>query len=173
MEPFRTLIPNQFSLPRRIGRLGELAYNLWWTWNPDSQRLFSGIDKDLYDRLKHNPVIFLRQVERAKLNAVTNNRYYLDFYDRILRAFDKYMQAEDTWFSQNHAQLRYRPIAYFSMEFGLHEIFPIYAGGLGVLSGDHVKEASDLGLPFVGVGYGLALRSFMIGISLSICSLVR
>jgi starch phosphorylase len=152
MEPFRTLIPNQFSLPRRIGRLGELAYNLWWSWNPDSQRLYSGIDKDLWDRLKHNPVIFLRQVERAKLNAVTNNRYYLDFYDRTLRAFDHYMQAETTWFSQNHAELRNRPIAYFSMEFGLHEIFPIYAGGLGVLSGDHVKEASDMGLPFIGIG---------------------
>ncbi len=152
MEPFRTLIPTQFSLPRRIARLGELAYNLWWTWNPDSQRVYSGIDKDLYDRLKHNPVLFLRQVERAKLNAVTNNRYYLDFYDRIMRHFDHYMQAEDTWFSKTYPELRNRPIAYFSMEFGVHEIFPIYAGGLGVLSGDHVKEASDMGLPFVGVG---------------------
>jgi starch phosphorylase len=152
MEPFRTLIPNAFSLPRRIARLGELAYNLWWTWNPDSQRVYSGIDKELYDRLKHNPVLFLRQVERAKLNAVTNNRYYLDFYDRIMRQFDHYMQAEETWFSQNYPEQRHHPIAYFSMEFGLHEIFPIYAGGLGVLSGDHVKEASDMGLPFVGVG---------------------
>jgi len=152
MDPFRTLIPNQFSLPRRINRLGELAYNLWWTWNPDSQRLYSGIDKELWDRLSHNPVLFLRHVERAKLNAVTNSRYFLEFYDRTMRAFDQYMQAESTWYSSSYPELRHNPIAYFSMEFGLHEIFPIYAGGLGVLSGDHVKEASDLGMPFVGVG---------------------
>lgn len=152
MEPFRTEIPNHFSLPRRIYRLGELAYNLWWTWNPDSQRLYQRIDRELWEECHYNPVLFLRKVERARLNAATNNRYYLDFYDRIMRSFDSYMQAESTWFTQNHPEHQNRPIAYFSMEFGLHEIFPIYAGGLGVLSGDHVKEASDLGLPFIGVG---------------------
>jgi len=152
MESFRTFVPNQFSLPRRINRLGELAFNMWWTWNPDAQRLYIGIDKELWDRLDHNPVLFLRQVERAKLNAVTNNRFYLDFYDRILRTFDQYMETEETWFNRTYPNLRNLPIAYFSMEFGLHEIFPIYAGGLGVLSGDHVKEASDLGLPFVAIG---------------------
>jgi starch phosphorylase len=152
MEPFRAEIPNQISLPRRINRLGELAYNMWWSWNPEAQRLYLRIDRELWDRTNHNPVVFLRQVERAKLNAVTNNRYYLEFYDRILKSFDQYMDAKDTWFARNHPELVYQPIAYFSMEFGLHEIFPIYAGGLGVLSGDHVKEASDLGLPFLAVG---------------------
>jgi starch phosphorylase len=152
MDPFRTVIPNNFSLPRRIKRLSELAYNLWWTWHPDSQRLYSRIDKNLWERIYHNPVLFLRQVERAKLNAVTNNRYYLEFYDRIFGDFDQYMQREDTWFINNYPEMRNQPIAYFSMEYGLHEIIPIYAGGLGVLSGDHVKEASDLGLPFVAVG---------------------
>ena len=101
----------------------------------------------------HNPVTFLRKVQRARLNAATNNRYYLEFYDRMLRSFDQYMQAEQTWFSQTHPELRDRLIAYFSMEFGLHETLPIYAGGLGVLSGDHTKEASDLGLPFVAIGF--------------------
>jgi len=150
MEPFRTKISNRFSLPRRINRLGELAYNMWWSWNPDAQRLYTRIDKQLWEQVGRNPVLFLRQVERARLNA--NNRYYLEFYDRIFRAFDRYMQTEDTWFARHYGELKTRPIAYFSMEFGLHEIFPIYAGGLGVLSGDHVKEASDLGLPFVAVG---------------------
>lgn len=149
---FRATPPNHFSLPRRISRLGELAYNLWWTWNPDSQRLYSRIDKALWEKLNHNPVRFLHQVERARLNAVTNNRYYLEFYDRTLRAFDQYMEAEDTWYRRTYPDLRDRSIAYFSMEFGLHETLPIYAGGLGVLSGDHAKEASDLGLPFVAVG---------------------
>jgi len=152
MELFRADIPNNFSLPRRINRLGELAYNMWWSWNPEAQRLFSRIDRELWWRVKQNPVMFLRKVERARLNSVTNNRYYLDFYDRIFKAFDQYIGAQDTWFTRTYPHLRNRPVAYFSMEFGLHEIFPIYAGGLGVLSGDHVKEASDLGLPFVAIG---------------------
>ncbi len=152
MEPFRTKISHTFSLPRRIRRLGELACNMWWTWNPDSQRLYSRIDKDLWNSLEHNPVLFLRQVERARLNAMTNNRNYLEFYDRIMRSFDQYMETTDPWFIRTHPELLNRPIAYFSMEYGIHEIFPIYAGGLGVLSGDHVKEASDLGLPFVAIG---------------------
>ncbi len=152
MDQFRTRVPANFSLPKRIDRLGELVYNMWWTWNPDSQRLFINIDRQLWESVDHNPILFLRKVERARLNAMTNNRFYLDFYDRIMRAYDQYMQGQDTWFSQTYPELRNRPIAYFSMEYGLHEIFPIYAGGLGVLSGDNVKEASDLGLPFVAVG---------------------
>jgi starch phosphorylase len=153
MELFRAEIPNHFSLPRRINRLGELAYNLWWTWNPDSQRLFERIDKELWERVNHNPVRFLRQVERARLNAATNNRDYLESFDRTLRAYDQYMHSTDTWFHRVCAELQDRLIAYFSMEFGLHETLPIYAGGLGVLSGDHAKEASDLGLTFVGIGF--------------------
>jgi starch phosphorylase len=152
MEPFRAEIPNHFSLPRRINRLGELAYNLWWSWNPDAQRLFSRIDRELWEHINHNPVHFLKHVERPKLNAVTNNRYYLEFYDRTFRNLDQYLSDPNTWFAQNYPELINRPVAYFSMEFGLHECLPIYAGGLGVLSGDHTKEASDLGLPFVAIG---------------------
>ena len=153
MKSFRAQPANHFSLPRRIHRLGELAYNLWWTWNPDAQRLFSRIDHDFWERTYHNPVLFLRQIERAHLNAVAQDRAYLDFYDRTFRIFDQYINAKETWFMQNHPEQINRPIAYFSSEFGLHEPLPIYAGGLGVLSGDHVKEASDLGLPFVAVGF--------------------
>ncbi len=153
MESFRTHIPTPFSLPQRINRLGELAYNLWWTWHPEAQRLFSRIDSQLWEETSHNPVLFLRRVDRARLNTVTNNRYYLDFYDRTFRAYDQYMTTDDTWFMRTYPELRHRPIAYFSMEFGLHETLPIYAGGLGILSGDHTKEASDLGLPFVGIGF--------------------
>lgn len=152
METFLTNVPNHFSLPKRINRLGELAYNLWWSWNPDVQRLYSWIDKELWERLEHNPILFLRQVERPEVNAVTNNRYYVDFYDRMLREYDQYLAAQDTWFKRNHPQKTDQLIAYFSMEFGLHSCLPLYAGGLGVLSGDHAKEASDLGLPFVGIG---------------------
>ncbi len=147
------VLPNNFSLPRRIERLGELAYNLWWTWNPDVQRLYKRIDIDLWEETTHNPVQFLRKVERAKLNAVTHDSYFLDFYDRSMLAFDQYMEREDTWYQQNHGHMDDETIAYFSTEFGLHETLPIYAGGLGVLSGDHLKEASDLGLPLVAMGF--------------------
>lgn len=150
---FRSHIPNGFSLPRRIARLGDLAYNLWWTWNPEAQRLYLRLDRELWERVYHNPIQFLRQVDRAKLNAAVNNRYYLEAYDRIVQAFDDYMEGGDTWFERTYPHLEHFLVAYFSMEFGLHETLPIYAGGLGVLSGDHTKEASDLGMPFVAVGF--------------------
>ncbi|MCL4561049.1 MAG: alpha-glucan family phosphorylase [Chloroflexi bacterium] len=146
-------IPNSFSLPRRINRLRDLTYNLWWVWNPEAQMLFSQIDKALWERTYHNPVIFLRQVERARLNAVTFDRFYLDNYDRVFRNFDSYMAAENTWFKRTYPDLVNRQIAYFSFEFGLHESLPVYAGGLGILSGDHLKEASDLNLPLVAIGF--------------------
>ena len=153
MDNFRTIIPNQFTLPRRINRLGELAYNLWWTWNPDAQRLFDRIDSVLWEKTNHNAVRFLQLVDKARLKSVTTDRYSLDYYDRIMRAFDAYMKAGNTWYAQAHSEHTSLPIAYFSTEFGLHETMPIYAGGLGVLSGDHLKGASDLGLPLVSVGF--------------------
>jgi len=153
MQPFRADIPGPISLPRRIRRLGELAYNLWWVWNPDAQRLYMLIDPDLWERTYHNPVRFLRQVKRAALNAVTHDRYYLEFYDRMLRVFDEYLRPRETWYSRTYPEYLNRLIAYFSTEFGLHETLPIYAGGLGILSGDHVKGASDLGIPMVAVGF--------------------
>ncbi len=150
---FRAEVPNHFNLPRRVQRLGELAYNLWWTWEKDAQRMFASIDRDLWERTYHNPVQFLRQVKRTRLNAVTHDRHFLETYDDVMEAFDTYLAAEDTWFIQNHSDLINSPIAYFSTEFGLHETLPIYAGGLGVLSGDHIKEASDLGMPLVAIGF--------------------
>lgn len=153
MNVFRGHRPNNFELPERIARLGELAYNLWWTWEPEAQRLFSLINNNLWEETYHNPIKFLRTVKRAHLNSVTHDKFYLKFYDKTMKMFDEYMSADNTWFKQNYADLRTRPIAYFSSEFGLHETLPIYAGGLGVLSGDHIKEASDLGLPFVAIGF--------------------
>jgi starch phosphorylase len=153
LEIVQEITPNNFSLPRRIERLGELAYNLWWTWNPDVQRLYKRIDIDLWEETSHNPIQFLRKIERAKLNAVTHDSYFLDFYDRSILAFDQYMERDDTWYQKNHGHIEKEVIAYFSTEFGLHETVPIYAGGLGVLSGDHLKEASDLGLPLVAMGF--------------------
>ncbi len=146
-------LPNHFDLPKRLSRLGELAYNLWWVWNPEAQQLFRQIDQATWDELDHNPVSFLKSVDRPRLNAVANDRYYLDKYDLVMSMLDTYMQAGETWFNQQHPGRSKEQIAYFSFEFGLHESLPVYAGGLGVLSGDHLKEASDLGLPMVAVGF--------------------
>lgn len=145
--------PVKFSLPRRIKRLGELSYNLWWVWHPEAQRLFKEIDALLWENSYHNPIKFLQEVERSRLNAVTNDRYFLDKYDRVLREYDRYMNEKDTWFSKTYPELKDELMAYFSFEFGLHESLMVYAGGLGVLSGDHLKESSDLGIPLVAVGF--------------------
>ncbi|MGH2522329.1 MAG: DUF3417 domain-containing protein, partial [Anaerolineales bacterium] len=140
-------------LPRRIVRLSELAYNLWWSWNPDAQELFKIIDQMLWMECNHNPVKFLRTVKRKALNAAIHSKRCLEIYDRTMAAFDAYLRPASTWYSRTYPGQLDHTIAYFSTEFGLHESFPTYAGGLGILSGDHAKEASDLGLPFVGVGF--------------------
>ncbi len=142
-----------FSLPRRLKRLAEIAYNLWWIWNPEAIRIFALIDKALWEQVYHNPLLFLRTVERARLNAVTSDRFFLEAYDRVLHNFDQYMKGSGTWFKETYPKEQENLIAYFSFEYGLHESIPVYAGGLGILSGDHLKEASDLGLPLVGVGF--------------------
>lgn len=155
-----TLHPTFPALPKRIRRLGELAYNLWWSWHPEAQDLYEEIDLTAWRALDHNPVRLLQVIPRKKLNAVIQRKGYLDRYDRVLAEFDAYMATKDTWFARHYPQLADKTVAYFSMEFGLHEALPVYAGGLGVLSGDHAKEASDLGLPFVCVGFLYQLGYF-------------
>ncbi len=140
-------------IPERLARLTELANNLWWSWHDDAQALFRDIDPDLWERVNHNPVKFNRELAQAKLDAAAADPAYLARFDAVMARFDAYMNPKDTWFSRTYPELANSTIAYFSAEFGLHEALPIYSGGLGVLSGDHCKTASDLGLPFVGVGF--------------------
>lgn len=142
-------------MPARISRLYELAYNLWWSWHPEARMLYKDLNPQLWEHAGHSPVRFLSEVEPVVLARAAENDSYLQRYDDVLAAFDRYMhpRPEETWFSRTYPELRERPIAYFSAEFGLHEALPIYSGGLGILSGDHCKEASDLDLPFVGVGF--------------------
>ena len=150
---YRKVFPNHFKLPKRINRLGELAYNLWWSWNLNGMRLFLQLDRRLWEEVSHNPIAFLHKVDPERLKEAEKDEYYLKEYDRVMDKFDAYMQPEKTWFNENHADLTEKIMAYFSFEFGLHESMPFYAGGLGILSGDHLKEASDLGMPLVGVGF--------------------
>ncbi len=144
---------NQFNLPSRLARLADLAFNLWWTWNPGARGLYETLDRETWDRVNHNPIRFLHEVNAEKLRTASEDANYLSRFDAAIATFDAYMQSQSTWHSTMHPELKDRPIAYFSAEFGLHESLPIYSGGLGILSGDHTKEASDLGLPFVGIGF--------------------
>ena len=155
---FITTPSQKFDLPKRLSRLGELATNLWWSWNPDAARLFGRLDYDLWERLGHNPIRLLNEVDRDRLNQAAKDKEYLEYYDWLFKIFDEYLKR-DTWSQKAHPEF-INPVAYFSMEYGLHETLPIYSGGLGVLSGDHLKEASDLGLPFVAVGFMYAQGYF-------------
>ena len=142
-------------MPARISRLYELAYNLWWSWHPEARALYEKLDPSLWEEAGHNPVRFLSEVQPSLLEQAANDAVYLAHYDSVLRDFDHYMHPgiDETWFARTYPELTNQVIAYFSAEFGLHEALPIYSGGLGILSGDHCKEASDLGLPFVGIGF--------------------
>lgn len=140
-------------IPEDLSRLTELAGNLWWSWNADAQAVFRDIDPELWERVTHNPVKLLREVRQDKLDAAATDAPFVARYQAVLARFDAYMNPAETWFSRTFPDLAGQTIAYFSAEFGLHEALPIYSGGLGVLSGDHCKTASDLGLPFVAVGF--------------------
>ena len=142
----------EIELPDEVDRLYDLAYNLWWTWNPAARQLFSTIDAPSWARYR-NPVELLLNVDRSQWEALVEDESFMSSYGRVIRAFDAYMDREaDTWFRRTYPEYAAGPIAYFSMEYGIHHTLAIYGGGLGVLSGDHCKSASDLGLPFVAVG---------------------
>ncbi|MFP5504374.1 MAG: alpha-glucan family phosphorylase, partial [Candidatus Sericytochromatia bacterium] len=139
-------------LPERIKGLRDLATNLWWVWNPEAQDLFIRLDAELWSTVYHNPVRFLSEIDQAKLDAAAKDASFTGAYEAVMKRFDAYLNQEVTWFKQTYPQHAGKTIAYFSAEFGLHEALPIYSGGLGILSGDHCKSASNLDLPFVAVG---------------------
>jgi starch phosphorylase len=141
------------KVPERIGRLPELAYNLWWSWTPDARELFRRLDYPLWRKTRHNPVEMLIEISPERLDKRTKDPAWLRQYDKVMIMFDNMLKDNNTWFHTTYPELKNQIIAYFSFEFGLHNSLPIYSGGLGILSGDHAKEASDLGLPFVGVGF--------------------
>jgi len=150
MQPCESLVTLQRRLPVALQDLATLAFNYWWTWSGEQLRLFSTIDHRLWEECHHNPVLFLRQVSRERLDEVATDPDYVQMLQALMVRFRQYMQAPLReglpGITPNH------PVAYFCAEFGLHESLPIYAGGLGILAGDHLKSASDLGVPLVGVG---------------------
>ena len=140
------------QLPKRIEKLSEISNNLWWSWNTEFLRLFKIIDRDLWETSEKNPIKFLKLVSQDRLEQITQNAEFLKEYDRLSKQFEDYMNSKNTWFSNKYPENKNDLIAYFSAEYGLDETIPIYSGGLGILSGDHLKSASDLGIPLVAVG---------------------
>ena len=140
------------QLPKRIEKLSEISNNLWWSWNTEFLRLFKIMDKDLWETCEKNPVKFLKQVSQDKLEQTAKNTEFLNEYDKLVKQFEDYMNSKNTWFSNKYPENKNNLIAYFSAEYGLDQTIPIYSGGLGILSGDHLKSASDLGIPLVAVG---------------------
>jgi starch phosphorylase len=159
MRPSHTfrVIP---ALPTKLERLRDLAHNLWWSWNHEAIQLFRRLDRDLWESTGHNPVLILGSIRQERLQIMADDDGFVAYVDRVCRVFDRYMAKESTWYdkafaaaSEDKSSEAGKPrIAYFSAEFGLTESLGIYAGGLGILAGDHLKSASDLGLPLVGVG---------------------
>jgi starch phosphorylase len=140
------------SLPAELAPLHELASNLWWAWNHAAMDLFRRLDADAWDATGHNPVALLGRVDQRRLREAAADAGFVAHLERVLGEFRTYVAAESTWFSRRYPG-GHRPItAYFSAEFGLTECLSIFAGGLGLLAGDHLKSASDLGLPLVAVG---------------------
>lgn len=151
MTPYNPATTSGF--PPALDRLAELAHNLWWSWKPDARRLFEAIDPTLWRLTLHNPVKMLYELKPDRLAALAADPAFVRQYSAVLKSFDHYMESKHTWIVTQHPHMTKTPIAYFSAEFGIHNSIPIYSGGLGILAGDHCKEASDLGLPLFGLGF--------------------
>jgi starch phosphorylase len=141
------------KLPRRIEGLDELAHNLWWSWSIEARQLFKALDAPLWKATGHNPVKLLQQIIPHRLVAAAQDPVFLKKYDSVMSDFKDAMSEGGTWFNTTYPHLAQHTIAYFSLEFAIHNSLPLYAGGLGVLAGDYCKESSDLGLPIVGIGF--------------------
>lgn len=150
------VVPN---LPERLSPLKELAYNLWWGWNADAFNVFRHINPELWTETSHNPIKFLSQVSQQRLHDLDEDEGFLYHLKRVMDSFHAYMSRK-TWFETHAGQRPPYSFVYFSAEFGINEGLPLYAGGLGVLAGDHLKSASDLGVPLVGMGLAYRLGYF-------------
>jgi len=140
-------------IPERISRLGELACNLWWSWHPEARALFFMLAGNGAEFKAQNPVKLLSELDPPLLDAAAKDSRFLRRYDAVMARFDAEVKSYQSWFYSKVPDPALYPIAYFSAEFGLHHSLPFYAGGLGFLAGDFLKECSDLGVPLVGMGF--------------------
>jgi len=140
------------SLPASLEGLRRLAYNLRWSWDHDSIELFRRLDSDLWETTGHNPVRMLGAMDQAQFEAAARDEAFLAQLERTVQDLDSYLTSKSTWYQRTYGRLDGLQVAYFSAEFGLTECLSIFAGGLGILAGDHLKSASNLGIPLAGVG---------------------
>ena len=150
MKGKTSIVPN---LPERLGEMEDLAGNLWWSWHPEARMLFKMLDRPAWKESGHNPVKMLKELPVETFGTAAADSNYLSHYDAVISSFKKYMGAKESWFSGSVANAGSYTIAYFSAEYGLHHSLPFYAGGLGFLAGDFLKESSDLGVPLVAIGF--------------------
>ncbi|HNV69202.1 MAG TPA: alpha-glucan family phosphorylase, partial [Candidatus Ozemobacteraceae bacterium] len=139
-------------LPQALAKIHDLAYNLWWTWNPEAIDLFRRLDPTEWEHTYHNPVKMLGTIAQEVLEERAQDESFLAHLHRVANDFQAYMSSKQTWYGKQYGVPETPQIAYFSAEFGIAECLPLYSGGLGMLAGDHLKSASDLGLPLAGVG---------------------
>ncbi|HKC85350.1 MAG TPA: DUF3417 domain-containing protein, partial [Blastocatellia bacterium] len=150
VRPIRTFTVTP-SLPPELERQRALVYNLRWAWNHDAIELFRW-DRDLWEQSGHNPALMLGTIDQGTLQAAASDEGFLAHLNRVSNDFDAYLKSESTWFRKHHGGTDNLLVAYFSAEFGVTDCLSIFAGGLGILAGDHLKSASDLGVPLVAVG---------------------
>jgi starch phosphorylase len=139
-------------LPEILQPLRRVVYDLHWAWNHDAIELFRRLDRDLWETSGHNPVLMLGTITQDRLDAAAADPAFVAHLDRVVAEFDSYTESDSTWYQRTHNSTAGLHVAYFSLEFGLTECLSIFAGGLGILAGDHLKSASDLGIPLTGVG---------------------
>ena len=147
IQPVREFVVRP-ALPPQLSRMSELAYNILWSWEPSIRTLFRRLDPPLWKESGYNPVVMLGRISQTTLDRAAADPRYLAQYELACHRFDAHLQHQPSGDKENDGRL----IAYFSAEYGLTECMPVYSGGLGVLSGDHMKSSSDLDLPLVGVG---------------------
>lgn len=150
MKPISTFTVSPV-IPKKLIRLREIAYNLWWSWNADARELFQRLDMDLWEETRHNPVLLLSRIDQETLNARAEDESYLFQLKHVLDKFDHSMK-KISWYNRENKYNHNLNIAYFSMEYGITESLAVYSGGLGILAADHLKSASELGIPLHAIG---------------------
>jgi len=152
MNGTRFSLEVQAIIPERLERLTELTSDLLYSWDREARSLFYRLDNDLWESCGHNPKVFLRRIDQEKLNHAAEDRIFMQDFNRVLSSYDSYLEEDTNTDVNDYLDPDNDLVAYFCAEFGLHESFPIYSGGLGILAGDHCKAASDLHVPFIAIG---------------------
>src|SRR5882757_3656982 len=151
-QPTPTLLTNTTTLPTPLQALERLSWNYWWSWSADGAGVYRDLDAELWDEVEHNPRLLLSRVSEYRLTEMATDPVYKARISKLAQQFDQYLVSAPTFQPGASGPTVAHPVAYFCAEYGVHNSLPLYSGGLGVLAGDHLKSASDLGLPLVAVG---------------------